>query len=139
MKGLIVGLLDGELTPEESRQVNEHLTRCAVCREDHEQLRQTTGKLAAISYVEPTDAVLARLWKTPYSRLTWNAALFMIIGGYAVVFGYAIFQFLTSGKEELGVKTAVAAVVIGFLMLLVRLIRERICTYKIDPYKDIER
>jgi anti-sigma factor RsiW len=138
-KGLLVGLLDGELTPDETRQVNEHLTRCATCRKEYEQLRETTGKLAAISFQEPDDEVLAQVWKSPFSRLARNTSLVLIIGGYAALIGYGLFEFLTSGKEELPAKMGLAAIVLGFLILLVQLIRERVRTYKTDPYKEIER
>lgn len=138
-KGLLVGLLDGELTPDEARQINEHLTRCEACRQEYEQLRETTGKLAAISFQEPGDAVLAQMWKSPYSRLARNASLVMIIGGYAMLIGYGVFEFLTSGKEAVPAKLGLAAVALGFLILLVQLIRERVRTYKTDPYKEIER
>lgn len=138
-KGLLVGLLDGELTPDETRQVNEHLTRCAVCRAEYEQLRETTGKLAALSFQEPTDAVLAQVWKSPFSRLARNTSLFLILGGYAGLIGYGLFEMLTSGTKELPAKLGLAAIVLGFLILLVQLIRERIRTYKTDPYKEVER
>ncbi|MGC8991452.1 MAG: anti-sigma factor family protein, partial [Verrucomicrobiia bacterium] len=65
-KGLIVGLLDGELTPEETVRINEHLARCATCRSEYEELRETTGKLAAMSFKEPEDTVLEQVWKSPY-------------------------------------------------------------------------
>ena len=138
-KGLLVGLLDGELKPDEARQINEHLTRCAACRKEYEELRETSGKLAAISFQEPDDIILAQVWKSPFSRLSRNTALVMIIGGYAVLIGYALFEFLTSGKEDLLVKTGLATIVMGFLILLVQLIRERVKTYKTDPYKEIIR
>jgi anti-sigma factor RsiW len=138
-KGLLVGLLDGELTPDEARQVNEHLTRCAACRDEYEQLRETTGKLAAISFEEPGDVVLAQVWKSPYSRLARNTSLIMIIGGYALLIGYGLFEFLSSGKKELPAKMGLAAVALGFLILLLQLIRERVRTYKTDPYKEIQR
>lgn len=138
-KGLLVGLLDGELTPDETRQVNERLTRCAACRAEYEQLRETAGKLAAISFQEPGDAVLAQMWKSPFSRLARNTSLFLIIGGYASLIGYGLFEILTSGKKELPAKMGLAAIVLGFLILLVQLIRERVRTYKTDPYKGIER
>jgi hypothetical protein len=138
-KGLLVGLLDGELTPDETRQINDHLTRCAACRDEYEQLRETTGKLSAITYQEPDDVVLAQIWKSPFSRLTRNTALILIIGGYVGLIGYGLFEFLTSGKEELPAKMGLAAIVLGFLILLVQLIRERIRTYQTDPYKEIKR
>lgn len=138
-KGLLVGLLDGELTPEESRQINEHLTRCAACRQDYEHLRQTTGKLAALSFHEPTDAALAQVWKSPYSRLARTLSLGLVAGGYALLIGYGLFEFFSRGKEAWPAKVGLAAVVLGLVLLLALLIRERLKTYKTDPYKDIER
>ncbi len=138
-KGLLVGLLDGELTSDEARQVNEHLTRCVSCRREYEQLRETTGKLSAITYAEPDDAVLAQVWRSPFSRVVRNTSLVMIIGGYAALIGYGLFEFLTRGKEDLPAKMGLAAIVLGFLILLVQLIRERVRTYKTDPYKEIQR
>ncbi len=138
-KGLLVGLLDGELTPEEACRINEHLTRCAACRTGYDELRVTTGKLAAISFQEPSDAVRLQVWKGPYSRLARNTSLVMIIGGYALLIGYGVFEFLTSGTEELPAKWGLAAIALGFLILLVQFIRERVKTYTSDPYKEIER
>jgi hypothetical protein len=63
----------------------------------------------------------------------------MIIAGYAVLIGYGVYEVLTSGKEEVPAKMAMAAIVLGFLILLGQLIRERVKTYKTDPYKEIER
>lgn len=138
-KGLLVGWLDGELTAEEIRLLNEHLIRCAACRADHERLRETTGKLEAGSFQEPTDAMLAQVWKSPYSRFARNASLFMIVGGYGLLLGYAGFEFFRSGRDVLPIKAAVAAIALGFLILLAQLIRERVKTHRIDPYKEIER
>jgi hypothetical protein len=138
-KPLLVGLLDGELNPDEARRINDHLTRCAACRTEYAHLRETSGELTAISFQEPDDAILAQMWNSPFSRLTRNTALLMIIGGYAALIGYALFEFFLHGKEALPVKTGLAAIILGFLILLVQLIRERIKTYKSDPYKEIER
>lgn len=138
-KPLLVGLLDGELTPDEAREVNEHLMRCAACRAEHELLRTTTGRLNAISYQEPTDVVLAGVWKSPYSRFARNASLFLVLGGYALVLAYALFEFFTSGREALPVKAGFAATLVGLLILLTLAIRERVKTYRTDPYKEIER
>ena len=41
--------------------------------------------------------------------------------------------------SELPAKMGLAAVALGFLILLLQLIRERVKTYKTDPYKEIQR
>lgn len=136
---LIAGLLDNELTAEESVALNEHLIRCASCRADYEELRQTEKKLDAISYVEITDEAARSLWKLPYARTLRNASLLMVFGGYAALLIYGFITFLTDGDEDLFGKVTLAAIVIGFVVLLGSIVVERISTWRVDPYKEIER
>lgn len=138
-RGLIAGLLDGELTPDESADLNDHLIRCASCRGDYEALRRTEKKLDAISYVEITDEAARALWTLPYARTLRNASLLLVIGGYAALLLYGFITFLTDGDEDLFGKITLAAIVIGFLVLLASVVVERISTYRVDPYKEIER
>ena len=138
-KALLAGLLDGELTPEEGAELNTHLIRCASCRADYEELRKTEGKLAALSFVEITDEAATALWRLPYSRLLRNAALLMIIGGYATLIVIAFVAFLVSGTEGLLGKLPAAAIFIGIVLLFGLVLVERIKTYKVDPYREVER
>lgn len=138
-KGLMMGLMDNELTEEEAGEVNSHLTRCEACREEYRQLQKTTTKLKDISYAEPHDEVLDRVWKSPYSRFTRNFGLFMVLGGWIVLVAYAIYEGLSSSREALLPKTAMAVVIVGFVILLVSVIWGRIKTYKSDPYKEVQR
>jgi anti-sigma factor RsiW len=136
---LLVGLLDRELDPQESAEVNEHLMRCSDCREEYERLRETSGKLESISYEEPSDEVLRRLWRNPFSRLARIGGILLVVAGYAFLIGFALFEFFTSGEEDMWVRVPVAAIVIGFLILLLLVILERVKTYGKDPYREIER
>ncbi len=138
-QGLLVGLLDGELDPEEAEKVNTHLHRCAGCREEYEQLRESGKKIEAVSFIEPQDAVLNALWKQPYSRFTRNASLFLILAGYLVLILFGIYEFIQDNSEPILPKMATAAICVGFIVLLYSLIRERLRSYKTDPYKEIER
>ena len=144
---LMMGLMDQELTPEEAGRVNDHLTRCQACREEYEQLRDTAGKLSAISFREPTDEVLEEFWKHPYNALERNAGIYLVLGGLAALLCYGGYlsvtslswQSLLSGGEDVILKLGVAALLIGSLLLLVSVIRERVRTSRNDPYKDIKR
>ncbi len=138
-QGLLMGLLDKELTPEETVEVNDHLTRCEACRKEYEQIREASGKIETVSFIEPQDEVLEQLWKFPYSRLTRNSGLFLVLGGVLLLIIYGIFEFLGSGEEAVIPKIGVVAVLIGCVILLLSVIRERIHTYKVDPYKEVKR
>jgi hypothetical protein len=136
---LLVGLLDRELDPQESAEVNEHLIRCSECREEYEKLRETSGKLESVAFEEPSDEVLRRMWRNPFNRLGRIGGISLIVAGYAALICYALFEFFTSGKENFWARVPVAAIVIGFLILLLLVMLERLKTYRKDPYREIER
>ena len=138
-KGLLMGLIDGEQTPEETSEINAHLIKCADCREEYAQLRETAVKIETISFEEPSDAVLKKLWKSPYSRWTRQSALFLVFAGWLALIVYGLVEVFRRGNEPVFPKVAIAAIIFGFIILLFSVIRERIHTYKSDPYKEVRR
>ena len=135
---LLMGLIDGELSTEEALEVNEALRRSATLREEYERLLSDAGKLKSLSPLETSALIARRLWKSPYHRLMRNGSVWMILGGYGILILYAIYQsFVEEGLNVPGV--ALAAMVLGAVTLLASFIRERVETYKTDPYKEIER
>ncbi len=138
-RNLLVGLLDQELSAQEATEANEHLTFCAQCRQEYDQLCETSGKLEAVAFAEPQDEILRRLWRSPFSRLSRIGGLLLVIGGYVALLCFALFEFFSSGEEGIWFKVSMAAIVIGFVVLLIHVIRERQATYSKDPYREIER
>jgi hypothetical protein len=138
-KGLLMGLIDHELTPEEASDVRQHLTRCAQCRQEYEQLREAASKIEAISFKEPTDEVLDSLWNAPYSHFTRISGIAMIISGWAALILYILYEWIANDGHALFPKIGVATITVGFLILLFTAIRERVAKYKIDPYREVVR
>lgn len=135
---LLMGLMDGELSPEEAAEVNRALTRSAALREEYERLRESSGKLQSLSMLEPGDRVLRSLWKSPYHRLALDGGIFLFIGGYLLLVGYGIYTFLNSEAPALP-RVGIGAIAFGTIILLVTIIRERMSTHAVDPYREIER
>ena len=135
---LMMGLMDGELTPEEAAEVNQALNRSAVLREEYKKLREATGRLECISMLEPADEVARELWNSPYHRLARDGGIWMILGGYVLLLAYGIFEFINSDARGIP-RIGAAGIALGTVMLLVTFIRERQRTHAVDPYKEIER
>lgn len=81
-RGLLMGLMDDELTPDEAVRTHDHLRRCTACRDEYEGLRRMAGKIAAVSFVKPQEEVLRTMWNSPYTRLTRGAGLLMVLAGW---------------------------------------------------------
>lgn len=134
-----MGLIDGELTPEETHKITDLLRKDSQLREEYETLTKTDDQLKGLTFEEPEDKVLKELWKSPYNHAAKNAALWMIIGGYCLLAIYGLFLFFTTGSEGWQIKVPIAAIVIGVLILFTQKLRDRVHTHKVDRYKNIER
>ena len=138
-KPLLMGFIDRELTTSETIEVNDHLTRCSDCRNEYEQLIKVSQKLDSLSFREPSDEVLDKLWKTPYGRFTKFSGLFLAIGGWLVLVFYGVYEFLIDKEEAFIPKMATLALMLGLIIILIVTVRERVKTYKTDKYKEIKR
>ena len=138
-KALLMGMLDKELTADESARVNDHLIRCASCRADYESLRRTERKLEAISFVEVGDEAARRFWRLPYSRAMRLAGLALVFGGYLALIIIGLVTFFREGAGDPLEALPVAAIVIGFFILLGMVVFDRLISWQSDPYKEIER
>lgn len=138
-KPLLMGLIDGELTPDEASEINKHLSRCAQCRAEHEELLETSKKIHSVSFIEPEDAVLESLWNPPYSHFTRISGLAMVVAGWVGLILYVLYEAIIKGSGSLFPRIGLAVMVVGFLVLLVNAIRERWMKYKVDPYKEVVR
>lgn len=135
---LLMGLMDGELRPDEAAEVNDALTRSSALRDEYERLREADKALNAVSFIEPADAVARSLWKSPYHRFARQSGVLFLAGGYGLLLLDALYRFAVSDEPVLP-RFATGAILIGIVMLVITFAAERASAYKADPYKDIER
>ena len=138
-KHLMMGLMDNELTPEETADVNRHLIRCESCRKEFDALSRSLSYLGAVSFSGPIDDELDRIWKSPFSRFTRNAGVLLVIAGWVVLLLYALFEILRSDTEPVLPRIATFGIIIGFVILLFAVLSDRIRALKTDPYKEVKR
>jgi len=138
-KALMMGLMDNELTPEELREVKTHLERCRECREEYQQLKNTSALLPDLTYEPVHDKELDAVWKQPYSRISKLSGILLIIVSWFVFLGFSLYSLFTDTGEPKTIKIAIAAAVLGFGVLLVSAVRDRIATYRTDPYREVKR
>lgn len=138
-KPLIIGLMDGELTEPETAEVNQHLIRCEDCRNEYENLQSTTAHIKQVSFKEPEDEMLEKLWRFPFSRFTTFSGLFLVVAGWLSLVAYGVYEYVMREDEFWFPQVGSAAVFVGFVILLFVVIRERISTYKVDAYKGVKR
>ena len=138
-KPLLMGLLDGELTTEQLSEVNQHLNRCAACRHELEDLRSACDPLRHLSFIEPGEAQLERLWRSPFSRFTRWAGLGLVLLGILTLIGVVAVEVARDRSAGLPLKLGLAGIAVGFAVLLLSALRDRLVTLRHDPYREVER
>ena len=136
---LMMGLMDSELTPEETADVNQHLVRCETCRKEFDELGRSYSKLKAVSFSGPSDDELDRVWKSPFSRFARNAGLFIVFAGWLALIIYSLVEFFRSDTEPILPKIASVGIIIGFIILLYAVLSDRLRAFKTDSYKEVKR
>jgi len=140
---LLSGYIDGELSPEEKLEFEEYMATNPDLQKElkaFNKLREVTG---AMKYADIPEAVWEGYWAGLYRRMErgigWilvsiSAILFLIFGCY-----YLTCDFFLDPEPSIFMKIAVGAGFVGFIILLVSVIRERIFACRRDRYDEVKR
>ena len=88
---------------------------------------------------EPQDQADAEYWQGVCNRLERRAGWTMVILGCAMVTGYAVYELLTEPDLHTVYRIGLAAVIVGFGLLLSSVLRQRARTQTNDRYEEIVR
>jgi hypothetical protein len=143
VRPLLSGHLDGELTPEERLQMENHLSHCTACREELTRLRELKEVTDMVSAVELPDRFWDTYWTGIYNRLERGLGWFLLLAGGALLAGYGFWELarvLLHDSElpwvaRLGIGLAAG----GLGVLLYSVVRERWFLRKHDPYREVRR
>ncbi len=120
---LLTGYADGELGPEDRARVEEALARDPELARELRELRRLKDALLGVDAV--TDAEVEAFWGTVYNRLERRAAWILLLAGTAGVVGAGCYLFFTHAWTHWSVKLAGACGLLGTLLLLWSVWRER--------------
>lgn len=142
-KERMMAYLDGELGETELLEFTSHLERCEACRRELEQLEKIKEVSRGMRFIKPSDEVWDQHWTCIYNRVERGAAwVFLSLG--AIVLGVFVVYNLCAGlfadpAVSLWIKLGVGALIVGGVTLFVSVVRERIATYRVDPYREVKR
>ena len=136
---LLMGLIDKELTPDETYEIHELLKRDQHLRDEYDRLLETNDQLQMIGAAEFDEATLRKVWRSPFRKgLRWMS-YFLIGAGFAGLLGFAIWEYLHHDRKELLPAVATCGIGLGVLILFLQVVRDRMMVLKNDPYREIEK
>lgn len=128
--------LDGEVTPEERRQIDAALADSTELQRDLALYRTMKDDLLGLSLKESRRG--RSVWDTVDRRLTRPFGWTLLIAGSTAWVVYGAYLYFSSPIDAWE-KLATGAIVIGILLLLASVIGERYRDWLTDPYRDIQR
>jgi predicted anti-sigma-YlaC factor YlaD len=140
---LISGKLDGELSPDQERELNKHLETCPVCRKEYEELLHLKEVTSNMRFTDLPDRYWAGYWNGVYNRLERGIGWIFLSIGAMIVLGFVGWEFLQNfflnPHEPLLLRFGVGIGLIGVIILLVSILRERLFARKHERYEEVER
>jgi len=137
-KALLMGLLDGELAPRERKEIEEHLAECEECRAELEEFRRLNEMTGRMRFREPEDEAREAYWRGIYNRLERGIGWILVSVGAILLLAFGAFKLVealvTDPTVSVIVKVGVGALMLGLVVLLVSLVRERVFGLKHDRY-----
>ena len=142
-KDIMMGYLDNELSNEQRRQFEEHLTGCSDCKAELKEFRKLKAITDEVTLVEPEDKIWQDYWSSIYNRIErrvgWivfsvAAILLAIYGGFKL-----IEEIITDHSVGILLKAGLLVLIAGLAILLVSVSRERLHIWQKDRYRNVRR
>ena len=131
------GYLDGELTQQDRQPVENHLRSCEQCENLLKELREAKEAAQGLE-MEPLGdkdwkMMEARIFERIGQGLGWSILLVWL----TVTTGYSLYQFGTSPDEPFFEKILVFSLFLGFGLLFLSVLSQRLRENRTDRYKGV--
>jgi anti-sigma factor RsiW len=128
--------LDGELSPEERRKVEQALEGSTELQRELAVYRMFHRDLSRLRLHDPPPG--RSIWGRVNRRLSRPVGWLLMALGGAVWLAHAVYLYFTS-VAPWWEKAATSAIVIGILILFASVIHDRYREWTVDPYRHVER
>jgi anti-sigma factor RsiW len=140
---LMMAALDGELSGEDRGVFDGLLSTDPALRREFEQLQRVKEVTSTMALTDPPEEIWDDYWTSVYNRFERKVGwiLVSIAALVLVAFGlwHAVAAILATTELPGFVKVAIFALLLGGLLLLASVAREKLFTGRHDPYRGIKR
>ncbi|MBN2413514.1 hypothetical protein JXQ31_17685 [candidate division KSB1 bacterium] len=142
-KILLMGAVDGELTAEERKEFELLLAENPEYKKEYQEYKNLKEATKEMKFKNPPAELWDSYWLSVYNRIERGLGWILLSIGCIILLTFAGFHFFKTLIFEadlpLIIKISIFSVIAGLAILLVSIVRERLFTYKSDPYKEIKR
>ena len=142
-KDLLMGYLDGELDAHEKQTLEAHLADCIDCKKELADFTKLKSITDDIDLYEPEDKIFDEYWSNIYNRIERSTGWILLSVCGMVLLFYGGYKFLEEVIRDdtvgLVFKVALTGFIAAVSILLVSVLREKLCFRSKDRYKNVRR
>jgi predicted anti-sigma-YlaC factor YlaD len=137
-EALISGYIDGELTQRDDQRVRLHLEDCVQCRNIAGEMRKLKEATMTSDFQVPEDTQWDEKPRGSVSGFLSNFGWMIAIAWVVAIIGFVIWQVATDA-ENLLEAVLVFGLWLGFGLVFLSVLIDRLKTYRTDPYRRVEK
>ena len=135
---LLLRVVDGVATDAERAEFSAHIRSCEECRREYGEFKDLEELMATIKLKDLSEDARAAYWHSLYNRLERGLGWILLSIGVILVLGFGGFwlirEFIINPTVSVILKIGVCAVLLGFIVLLVSVLKERLFVRRYDKY-----
>jgi len=139
----ISAYFDGELTPTQKKELEQHLQTCPECRQEFEEMDSFESLMAKVSLPQPSEEVWTMFWTSVYNRLERRIGWILLSLGSIILLFFGAYhlveELIKDPNLPLLMKIGILSFLGGVVILLVSFLRERLFLRKRERYKEVEQ
>ena len=140
---LLMKVVDGVASESERQEFDGLLEADAALRDEYTAMLRIKETTDQMQYVEMPDSFWDDYWHGIHNRLERGLGWTLLIVGAALIAGFIIFEFFRSffldGSISIILRLGVLVAILGTLVLLISVLREKLFARKRERYKEIVR
>lgn len=137
-KNLLLKVVDGVASDKEREEFLHHVRSCEECRREFGEFKDLEELMASVKLKDLSEDARDTYWHSLYNRLERGLGWILLSIGVILVLGFGGFwlirEFIINPTVSVILKIGVCAVLLGFIVLLVSVLKERLFVRRYDKY-----
>jgi len=139
----IMALLDEELNEDKIGEVKKHLASCEKCSDDYASIKKVKEVTGAMKFKKLPEFYWDDYWKHIYNRIERGLSWLLLSLGAIIILSFAGWKFvekLTANQDiHPLLKGGIFIFLVGIIILVISILREKMIVRRVDKYREIER
>jgi len=139
----IMALLDEELNEDQIEGVKKHLETCEKCSEDYASIKKVKEVTGKMKFKKLPEFYWDDYWKHIYNRIERGLSWVFLSLGAIIILCFAGWEFLDklTANQDIHplLRWGIFIFLIGIIILIISILREKMMVRRVDKYKEIER